>query len=215
MEEPTTAIVLAGGDAVDPDVVEDLPDDAFIVAADSGLDQALGLGLEVDLLVGDMDSVSPQALAAYGEVPTEVHPTDKDHTDLELGLRAAVRMGVDRIIIVGGSGGRLDHFLANALLVSSVDFAQIDVEWLTGDARLHVVHGSTRLHCTPGRPISLLAVHGPAIGVTTQGLQWNLTNEDLQPGATRGVSNIFRTPVATVSVREGTLLAVLTGDPSV
>ena len=139
MDEPTTAIVLAGGDTVDPDVVEDLPDDAFIVAADSGLDQAMGLGLEVDLLVGDMDSVSPQALAAYGEVPTEVHPTDKGHTDLELGLRAAVRMGVDRIIIVGGSGGRLDHFLANALLVSSVDFAQVDVEWLTGDARLHVV----------------------------------------------------------------------------
>ncbi|MDF1596524.1 MAG: thiamine diphosphokinase [Acidimicrobiia bacterium] len=215
MDEPTTAIVLAGGDIVNPDVIEDLPDDAFIVAADSGLDRALGLGLEVDLLVGDMDSVSADALSAYRETPVERHPTEKDHTDLELALRAAMRMGVDRIIIVGGSGGRLDHFLANALLVSSADFSDVDVEWLTGDARLHVVHGTTRIHSAPGCHISLLAVHGPVRGIRTEGLRWELKDEDLLPGATRGVSNIFEQPVATVSVREGTLLAILTGDASV
>lgn len=215
MEEPTTAIVLAGGDTVDPDVVEDLPNDGFIVAADSGLDQALGLGLEVDLLIGDMDSVSPEALTAYRGVPSELHPTDKDHTDLELALRAAMRLGVTRIIIVGGAGGRLDHFLANALLVSSTDFSDVDVEWLTGNARLHVVHGTTRLHCAPGRHVSLLAVHGRARGISTEGLRWELKNEDLEPGATRGVSNIFEKPVATITVREGTLLAIMTGDASV
>jgi thiamine pyrophosphokinase len=212
MDEPTTAIVLTGGDIVDPDVVEDLPQDAFIVAADSGLDQALALGIEVDLLVGDMDSVSPEALSAYRAIPVELHPTDKDHTDLELGLRAAIRMGVDRIVIVGGSGGRLDHFLANALLVSSTEFSGVDVEWLTGDARLHVVHGSARLHCSPGNRVTLLAVHGPAVGVTTQGLRWELKGETLEPGATRGVSNVFEKPVATVGVREGTLLAILTDE---
>lgn len=215
MDDPTTAVVLAGGDIVDPDVIEDLPHDGFNVAADSGLDQALALGLEVDLIVGDMDSVSAEALSAYRDTPLELHPTDKDHTDLELALRAAIRMGVDRIIIVGGSGGRLDHFLANALLVSSVDFAEVDVEWLTGDARLHVIHGTSRLHCAPGRTISLLAVHGPARGIRTEGLKWELENEDLLPGATRGVSNIFEQPVATVSVRQGTLLAIMTGDMSV
>ena len=214
MDEPTTAIVLAGGDTVDPDVIEDLPHDGFNVAADSGLDQALALDLEVDLIVGDMDSVSPEALSAYDGVPIELHPADKDQTDLELALRAAIRMGVDRIIIVGGSGGRLDHFLANALLISSADFSEVDVEWLTGDARLHVVHGTARLHCAAGRQVSLLAVHGPARGVHTDGFRWELADEDLLPGATRGVSNFFEKPVATVSVREGTLLAIMTGDMS-
>ncbi len=210
MEEPTTAVVLAGGDMVDPDVLDDLPHDGFNVAADSGLDQALALGLEVDLIVGDLDSVSPEAMAAYQETSVELHPTDKDHTDLELALRAAMRMGVERIIIVGGSGGRLDHFLANALLISSVDFSDVDVEWLTGNGRLHVVHGTTRLHCAPGRHVSLLAVHGPARGIRTQGLRWELEDEELLPGSTRGVSNIFERPVATVSVREGTILAIMT-----
>ncbi|HSR44605.1 MAG TPA: thiamine diphosphokinase [Acidimicrobiia bacterium] len=215
MDEPTTAVVLAGGDIVDPDVIEDLPHDGFNVAADSGLDQALALGLEVDLIVGDMDSVSAEALSVYRDIPIELHPADKDHTDLELALRAAIRMGVERIIIVGGSGGRLDHFLANALLVSSAEFAEVDVEWLTGDARLHVIHGTSRLHCAPGRHISLLAVHGPAQGVRTEGLKWELDDEDLLPGATRGVSNVFAQPVATVTVRRGTLLAIMTGDMSV
>ena len=95
------------------------------------------------------------------------------------------------------------------------EFADVDVEWLTGNARLHVVHGTTRLHCTPGRHVSLLAVHGPARGIRTDGLRWELKDEDLEPGATRGVSNVFEKPVATVTVRDGTLLAVLTGDPSV
>lgn len=215
MDEPNTAIVLAGGDIVDPDVIEDLPHESFIVAADSGLDQALALGIEVDLLVGDMDSVSPEALSAYRGTPTETHPTDKDHTDLELALRAAIRMGVNRIIIVGGSGGRLDHFLANALLVSSSDFSEHDVEWLTGQARLHVVHETVQLHGAPGQPVSLLAVHGRAEGVTTQGLRWELAGADLLPGATRGVSNVFERPVVNISITRGTLLAIMTGDQSV
>ena len=215
MDEPRTAIVLAGGDPVNPDVIEDLPQDGFTVAADSGLDQALALGLEVDLIVGDMDSVSAEALAAYRETAVELHPRDKDHTDLELALRAAVRMGVDRIVIVGGAGGRLDHFLANALLISSVEFSDLDVEWLTGDARLHVVHGTARLHCTPGNHVSLLAVHGPARGIFTEGFRWEMEDEELLPGATRGVSNVFEQPVATVRVGEGTLLAIMTADLSV
>lgn len=212
MEEPTTAVVLAGGDIVDGDVTEDLPDDAFVVAADSGLDQALSLGLEVDLIVGDMDSVSPEALAAYREIPSELYPRDKDHTDLELAVQAAIKFGVGRIIIVGGAGGRLDHFLANALLISSREYAEVDVEWLTGTARLHVIHGTTRLHCSPGRHVSLLALHGPARGITTEGLKWEMEDDVLLPGTTRGVSNSFEKPVATVSVREGTLLAIMTED---
>ncbi|MDH3307608.1 MAG: hypothetical protein OEO77_08850, partial [Acidimicrobiia bacterium] len=61
--EPPTAIVLAGGEAMHLDVIEDLPDDAFVIAADSGLDQARRLGIAVDLIIGDLDSVSTRALA--------------------------------------------------------------------------------------------------------------------------------------------------------
>ncbi len=205
------AVIFAGGEPVSADVLEDLPADAFVIAADSGLDQARALGIAVDLLVGDLDSASVEGLAAARDVPTELHPREKDATDLELALDTAARLEADRVMIVGGYGKRLDHLLANAQLLTSPRYAALDVEWLAGPARVHAVHGSARLHGSPGELVSLLAVGGPATGIRTSGLRWALDGETLEPGSTRGVSNEFTSPIAMVSVTSGTLLAVIPG----
>ncbi len=206
---PDSAVILAGGDPIPADVMEDIPEGAFVIAADSGLDQARSIGLPVDLLVGDLDSVSPEALAAASEVPVERYPADKDATDLELALLAALRLEVDRVVIVGGHGGRLDHLLANALLIASERFSAMSIEWLAGAARVHVVRGESQLHAAVGETVTLLAVGGPASGVSTWGLRWELADQTLYPGSTRGVSNEFLQPVGRVTVRAGTLLAVI------
>lgn len=202
------AIVLAGGEAVDPDTVQELPDASLVIAADSGLDLARILGLGVDLIVGDFDSVSPTTLAAYGHVRREEHPADKDATDLDLALQAADRAHVDRVVVVGGHGGRLDHLIANATLLCSPRFAHLEIEWVAGTARARVVHDAAELHGSVGETVSLVPVGGPARGVTTVGLRWSLTEEDLAFGSTRGVSNEFARPVAGVRLRGGTLLAI-------
>lgn len=205
----TAAVVVAGGEPVDDSVREEIPEPAWVVAADSGLDQALRLGWRVDLVVGDLDSATPAALTAYSGVPLQRHDPDKDATDLELALRAvAEHPDMERVVVVGGDGGRLDHLLANAAVLASPEFAHLQVEWVAGAARCHVVHQVARLHGHPGETVSLLAVGGPALGVTTQGMRWALHDEDLAPWSSRGVSNQFVSSVATVSVRAGTLLAV-------
>ena len=104
-----------------PSLRSDLPDTAIVVAADSGLHLAETLGLHVDRIVGDLDSADPdlvEAAVARGAV-IERHPAEKDATDLELALDAAVREGAQRVVVVGGGGGRLDHFLANVLLITT------------------------------------------------------------------------------------------------
>src|SRR4051794_10898103 len=115
-------IVVAGGDPVPPSVRSRLPDAALVIAADSGADHAASLGLSVDLVVGDLDSVSPAGLAAArdGGARVDEHPAEKDATDLELALDAAVSAGATEIVVVGGHGGRLDHLLANCMLLGSV-----------------------------------------------------------------------------------------------
>ncbi len=200
--------MLAGGDRVGSDTREELPDAALVIAADSGLDLARDLGLAVDLAVGDFDSASPAALTAYAHVPREEYPADKDATDLDLALQAAERAQVERVVVVGGHGGRLDHLLANAALLCSPRFAHLDVEWVAGRARARVVHDAVELHGSVGETVSLVPVGGPARGVTTVGLRWTLTDEDLEFGSTRGVSNEFSRPVANIRVRAGTLLAI-------
>jgi len=208
---PDTVIVFAGGDPIPPSAVADLPEDAYVVAADSGLDRARELGFEVDLLVGDLDSISSdgrQQAEAHG-TRIERHPVYKDATDMELALKAARRQGARRVIVIGGHGGRQDHYLANALLLPSPAFADLDIEWRAGRARLYAVHDALELTGRVGTSITLLAVGGPVRGVETSGLRWNLDDEDLEAGSTRGVSNEFRTERASITVEAGTLLVVV------
>lgn len=207
----TVAIVFAGGDRP---VAGDLPTPArgdLVIAADSGLEHARALGVPVDLVVGDLDSVDPAALAAAvadGAV-VERHPAAKDATDLELALDAAVDRGATAVLVVGVGGGRLDHFLGNVLLLASPRYAHVRVDARIGDAFVTVVHERGELTGSPGGLCSLLPLGGPAIGVLTDGLRFPLRREMLPPGTTRGVSNEFLETHATVSLDDGVLLAVV------
>ncbi|HUS60678.1 MAG TPA: thiamine diphosphokinase, partial [Acidimicrobiales bacterium] len=181
-------IVVTGGDAVDVARLADLPSGALVIAADSGIDHALALGLHVDVAIGDFDSVSPPALrlVAAAGARVERHPEAKDETDLELALDAAIARGARRIHVLGGHGGRLDHFLANALLLASPRYAAVEIVAWMGTALVTVVRDTAVLTGRPDDLVTLLAAHGPAAGVTTQGLRYALDDEVLLAGSTRG-----------------------------
>ena len=208
--EASVALVFAGGDPVDPAVAARLPDAAFTVAADSGVEHALALGRNVDLVVGDFDSADPGVVdaAVAGGAEVRRYPAEKAQSDLELAVRAARDSGATCVIVVGGAGGRLDHLLANALLLASPSFDDIDIEALLNGTRITVIRRDASLSGAPGDVCSLLAAGGPARGVRTTGLRYPLDHEDLLPGSTRGLSNELAEPVATVSLEQGTLLAV-------
>jgi thiamine pyrophosphokinase len=204
------ALVFADGDEVPAALAHRLPADALVIAADGGLAHARAMGRHVDLLVGDLDSTDPDVLEAAESEGTKVerHPVEKDATDLELALDAARVRGARRITVVGGHGGRLDHLLANALTLASPRFDDVETDAWLGHARLTVVRSRADLHGAPGSLCTLLAVGGVARGVTTRGLRYPLDDDVLIPGSTRGVSNVFVDPAASVSVHVGTVLAV-------
>lgn len=208
-------VVVTGGDALPDETAALLPAGAFVIAADSGIDHAARLGWRVDLAIGDFDSVTPAGLdaAAAAGARVERHPTAKDATDLELALDAARARRPDEIVVVGGHGGRLDHLLAGLLVLAHDAYADITMRAVTGAARVYVVRSRVELAAAPGSVVTLLAVGGPAHGVTTQGLRYPLVGETLIPGSTRGVSNLFVAPTATVSVGSGVVLAIVPADP--
>ena len=199
----TSVVVLAGGLDVPHMVV---PSGAIVIAADGGADVAVGLGLTVDLVVGDLDSISAEALAGVASV--ERHPVEKDATDLELALRAALRFEPERILVVGGAGGRLDHLLGGLLLLAADWLAGVRVDAQIGGAVVHVIRGERTLAGEPGELISLFTVGGPADGVVADGLVYPLRGESLGPGSTRGLSNVFAQREARIAVERGVLLAV-------
>ena len=218
MTAPTSgpiAVVVAGGGppSIGRADLGDLGDRPFVVAADSGLDHAAGLGLAVDRVVGDMDSVEPATLdaAVAGGTQVDRHPEAKDSTDLDLALEAAAATGPSRIVVVTGTGDRFDHSLAVALSVAAPRWVPAAIEAWIGPAHLWVVRRHVTLPGCPGDHLSLLPVHGRVEGVTTGGLLYPLDDADLDPGTTRGVSNEWAAEVATVRVRDGALLAVAPG----
>ena len=206
-------VVVTGGDPIDRAHLPTLPPGTLVIAADSGIDHAHALGLRVDIGIGDFDSVSAEGMAramADGAV-LERHPAEKDATDLELALDVARARRPERILLLGGHGGRLDHLLANALLLAAPAYAGIELSAQMGPARVTVIHTAGLLTGAPGDIVTLLAAHGPATGISTTGLRYPLADEDLQPGSSRGVSNELTEDHATVSVTGGVVLAVQPG----
>ena len=213
--EPTApmghAVIVAGGDVSSR---IPLPDRGFVIAADSGYDHALAAGLRVDVLVGDLDSISPsgQLHAEANGVDVLAYPSDKDLTDLEIALRTAVERGATHIDLHGGEGGTVGHLLAGALSLTADYLTGIDLRW-------HVESGLVQV-ARPGHPVSIAGPPGTRVtivpvgdvsGITTTGLRWPLAGASLPAGSTRGVSNELERHPATVEVGAGTALVVAEG----
>ncbi|MCJ7725671.1 MAG: thiamine diphosphokinase, partial [Acidimicrobiia bacterium] len=186
----------------------------FVIAADSGLHAAQALGIHVDLVVGDFDSADPAAVVAAERAGAllEHHPADKDATDLELALDAALARGLSPAVLLGGAGfDRVDHFMANALLLAHPRYAALQPQWWVNGAHVAPVHDEIEIRGAAGDIVTLLPLGGSATGVTTRGLRWALSGATLEPGSTRGVSNEMTSPIAEVRLDTGTLLAIHTG----
>ena len=184
----------------------------WIIGADGGAARALDWGLTPQVVIGDMDSL-PDALRdeleARGSRFIE-HPRAKDETDLELALTYAVEQGAKEIVVLGALGGRLDHTLANLLLLALPPLDGALVRIVDGAGEVLLV-GSRKMITLQGRPgdlVSLLPIGGDASGVTTTGLAWALQNDRLRFGFSRGVSNEMTAHEARVEVEEGLLLVV-------
>ena len=199
------ALVVTGGPI--PANQGPLPSADLIIAADGGADNAAALGLTVDLVIGDLDSVSSAAVARAKKV--ERHPEDKDETDLELALSAAVAAGTGSVTVVGTLGGRVDHALANLLVAAGDRWANLRIDLRIDGARAWVVRDHVEVVAQVGDVVSLLAVGGRATGVTTTGLDWPLADAEVKPGLGLGLSNRMAAPKAEVVVNDGTLLVIL------
>lgn len=204
------ALVFAGGDPPPRSVEPLLAKDAVVIGADSGVEVARDLRRTVDIAVGDFDSIDPGVLAETEAAGTTIlrHPRDKDATDLELALDTAMMLGTDAVTVVGGHGGRVDHFVANCLLLGSDRYATLTIDAFMGTAHVVVVRRAARIVGRPGDLVTLLAVGGPAGGVRTSGLRFPLDDQTLHPGSTLGVSNEMLSEEATITITHGSVLVI-------
>ncbi len=208
------AIVVAGGDAVAEDAAQLVGAD-LLIAADSGAEWLAGRGARPDLVIGDMDSIDPallERLAGEG-VTIERHPADKEASDAELAVDHAFDAGADVVVIIGAlGGGRLDHELANLLLLANPAGRGRSVSVVRGGTGVRALHDGEELtlEAAEGDLVTLLPVAAEAVGVRTRGLRFPLDGETLAIGRSRGLSNEVEHAPASVSLERGTLLIIET-----
>jgi thiamine pyrophosphokinase len=210
-------VIFANGDVTESERVRRALDgihaNTLLIAADGGARVAAAFGVTPNVVIGDMDSIAPDTLAALEQGGALVlrYPPEKDETDLELALLYAAAKGVSHITVIGATGDRLDQTLSAVYLLALPAFAGCDVRLLAGrqEARL-MKPGNGLVDGAPGDTVSLIPLNGSAHGIHTEGLQYPLRGEDLVMGPARGISNVMTGAQARITFASGDLLIIHT-----
>lgn len=208
---PKRALLFANGEAPERKFIAPfLNKNDMLIAVDGGLRHLKSLGLTPDMLIGDLDSVTAGDVAEAEAQGVEVRrfSVDKDETDLELALLAAVERGVDEILVFAALGGRLDHSLANLALLALPQLERRRVTFENGREEVFLIRCEAEIEGRAGDVVSLLPFFGAAGGVETRDLKYPLRRETLLSERTRGISNVMLKNRAGVSLQSGKLICI-------
>ncbi len=212
-------LILSGG-RIDPEFARDYLKDKhydLIISADSGIDFCRQAELMPDVILGDFDSASPQAMAFYkGECPEriETFPARKDWTDTELAVRKALEAGAGQITVLGATGTRLDHVLGNIQLLKQALDAGAECVLVDAHNRIRMTDRSLILQKKEqfGTYVSLIPFTPQVTGLTLRGFSYDVDQAVLESGRTLGISNEICREEAKIDLESGILLVMESRD---
>jgi thiamine pyrophosphokinase len=209
-----TVLIFANGEILDvkeDDWTQPLFQSAtMIIAADGGARHLKAMQKVPDLIIGDLDSIDTVLLGKWLNAGISViqHDPDKDETDLELAVKYAVEQSTDQIVVLGGFGGRLDQSLSNILLLTHPTLIGRQIKFIDRYQEAFLIRRYAELKGAPGDIISLLPISESVQIRETTGLKWELINQSLEIGLTRGVSNVMMANEASITIRSGLLVCI-------
>jgi len=212
-ENTTKIVIFTNGAADDLDFFAQVVEDAdYVICCDGGARYAAELGITPNLIVGDFDSIDTVTWSNFKSknVTFAEFPTDKDSTDLELALELALKRSPDEIVILGGYGNRMDHFLGNIQILVMAAKADVKASLLSSSTKVLVIDKFAEIPRDNYDYISLMPLEAEVSGITTTGLKYPLCSDTLRIGTTIGFSNEFVDYVAAIAVENGLLLAICT-----
>ncbi|WP_349673385.1 thiamine diphosphokinase [Lacrimispora sp.] len=215
-----TGLIVTGG-TIDFDFARTfLADQTFdqIIAVDGGLAALSQLNLKPDAVVGDFDTVEESVLSQYqsflSEITWDIHKPEKDETDTELAISTAMKLGCKKIVLLGATGGRLDHFMGNLHLLyfclkQGVDASIVDPKnWITVLDKGRVFEAEKMR----GTYISFLPLSMEVKGITLTGFKYPLTKKDISIGTSLCISNELTGESGSIEFDSGVLICVESHD---
>ena len=218
---PTKNALIIGGGLVNTgyNTHKVIEDSDFIIAADGGLDNCIHLNINPDLIIGDLDSATTSSLdlAKDNNWIIRKFSRDKNETDGELAILAAIDYGANNINIIGALKGndRFDHPIGNMFLISSDSFKDQNITLVEETYEIRVLrkHQILTLSGQPGDIVSLISISDISKGIITWGLKYDLSGVSILRGSTRGMSNELIWRNIEVSISDGILMVYLEHSP--
>lgn len=189
-----------------------------LIAADRGVEFFMGTDLEPDVVVGDFDSLSAEG-AKYMETlkHTEIRrlKPEKDDSDTQSAANYAIEQGTERIMILGATGNRIDHLMANFGLLMLGKIKQVQIVLVDAYNYMSLIESGMILKKEEqfGKYVSFFPIEGEVTGLTLKGFKYPLNSYTLKvedSGLT--VSNEISDPEAEVTFETGKLLMIMSRD---
>ncbi|MFA6081380.1 MAG: thiamine diphosphokinase [Patescibacteria group bacterium] len=185
-----------------------------LIAADGGVKRILELELTPHIVIGDFDSISNSLYKKLTKIckeqkslfPTMIkYPRKKDKTDFELAIDYCLKNKFKKIIIFGILGDRIDHMMANIFLIAKIQTQnpKIQIKIIEGSKEIFILNKEIVILGKIGDEVSIIPISEKIKGIVTDGLEYQLKNDSLLFGSTRGVSNVMNKAKIKINVSEG------------
>lgn len=212
-------LIVTGGNIDIPFLEEHIKTTLYnnIIAVDKGLEAVYKIDLFPNHIVGDLDSVNSIIVEKYlnnSNIALHKYIPKKDYTDTDIAIKLAIELNSTHITIVGATGTRFDHALANVHILCYALEKNIPCEIIDKHNKIYLINSKTQLDKTKtyGKFVSLISLTTQVSGLTLTGFKYLLNNYTLEIGKSLGISNEILDNVATINLIDGILIVIESND---
>lgn len=186
-----------------------------IIAADKGLEALNKINVMPNYIIGDFDSVNKTTLNQYENKNIEITylKPEKDFTDTHMAIKLAIEKRAKHITIIGATGTRMDHTLANIHALNEALQNNVPIEIINENNRIMLINKKAKLiKNTNYKYVSIIPLTTKITGVTLKGFKYNIENATINLGESIGVSNEQIEQEALIEIKEGIAILIYSKD---
>ncbi|HHX69524.1 MAG: thiamine diphosphokinase [Miniphocaeibacter sp.] len=207
-------LIVSGGDRVNDNLLKNYSSKAdFIIAVDKGAESLIANNIKIDLLVGDFDSISEKSLNILKERKTSIKKLEieKDESDTEAALNYLIKNNYSKIFMLNCTGSRLDHTISNIFLLKKLLDDNIEAYLLDNNNRVRMINSKARIK-KEYENISIIPLTVDGINISLEGFYYKLSNEEIEYGSSRCISNFLINDFGNVIINSGLALIIESND---
>lgn len=210
-----SALIIGGGSNIDKYKFEsENLNIEYVICADGGLEKVEYLKLNPNIIIGDLDSVDKLVLKKYLDMNIELikYPAEKNFTDMELAIEHAVEKGFIDIVLIGASGSRLDHTMANIMLIERYYKIGINIKIIDNNNYVQIVTKDMEIINKKNCYVSIVPITNSIEGITLIGFKYPLNDVNVKRGSTLCISNQITNEIGRIILQSGTALVFISKD---